>query len=187
MTKLKFDNSHITAIKKAMLEGGEVWYNACLKPVKLEIKSHYRGVKNRCCYCRRSLRGEFNLVIDIEHVLPQSLYPKYIFSMKNLGIACKRCNMRIKGNNIDFLNSTFKKNKPFYKENYKIIHPNLDNYSKNLKRIVLEEDDFTFVKYTVVNGSSKGQYTYDFFKLHEFEEDQINKAQGLEIVDKYIS
>jgi len=187
MTKLKFNNSHVAAIKKAVSEGGEIWYNTCLKPVKSHIKSYYRDLNNRCCYCRRSLRGEFNLVIDIEHVLPQSFYKKYIFSMRNLGIACKRCNMKIKGNNIEFLNIPFKNNRPFYKDNYKIIHPTLDVYSKNLKRIVLEEDDMTFIKYTIVNGSKKGEYTYNFFKLNEFEEDQMNKEQGMEIVEKYIT
>ncbi|VED47381.1 Uncharacterised protein [Raoultella terrigena] len=186
MTKLKFEKKHVTAIKKAVREGGDIWYNTCLKSVKSHIKAHCRGIKDRCCYCKRSLKGEFNMVIDIEHVLPQSLYKKYMFSMKNLGIACKRCNMRIKGNNVDFLNLPFKNNRPFYRENYKLIHPFLDNYSKNLKRIVLEEDDLTFIKYTVINDSQKGKYTYDFFKLYEFEEDQINKAQGMEIVERYI-
>ncbi|HAV1771920.1 TPA: HNH endonuclease [Enterobacter hormaechei subsp. xiangfangensis] len=186
MTKIKFEKKHVTAIKKAVREGGDIWYNTCLKSVKSHIKAHYRGVKDRCCYCKRSLKGEFNMVIDIEHVLPQSLYKKYIFSMKNLGIACKRCNMRIKGNNVDFLNLPFKNNKPFHKGNYKLIHPYLDDYSKNLKRIVLEEDDLTFIKYTIINDSQKGKYTYDFFKLYEFEEDQINKAQGMEIVERYI-
>jgi hypothetical protein len=186
MTKLKFEKKHVTAIKKAVREGGDIWYNTCLKSVKSHIKAHCRGIKDRCCYCKRSLKGEFNMVIDIEHVLPQSIYKKYMFSMKNLGIACKRCNMRIKGNNVDFLNLPFKNNRPFYRENYKLIHPFLDDYSKNLKRIVLEEDDLTFIKYTVINDSQKGKYTYDFFKLYEFEEDQINKAQGMEIVERYI-
>jgi len=94
--------------------------------------------------------------------------------------------MKIKNNNVEFLNIPFKNKKPFHRENYKLIHPTLDNYSKNLMRFVLEEDDLTFIKYTVINGSKKGKYTYDFFKLYEFEEDQINKAQGMEIVEKYI-
>lgn len=184
--KFKFDENHITAIKKAFIDGGKIWYNDCLKPVKSHIKAYHRGVKDRCCYCRRPLKGEFDMVIDIEHVLPQSLYKKYMFSMRNLGIACKRCNMKIKNDNIDFLNLPFRNNKPFNKINYKLIHPILDNYSKNLRRVVLEVDDLTFIKYIVINNSQKGTYTYNFFKLDEFEEDQINKAQGMEIVEKYI-
>lgn len=184
--KLEFNQKHVTAIKKAVREGGDIWYNDCLKPVKSHIKKHYRGVKDRCCYCKRPLRGEFDMVIDIEHVLPQSLYKKYMFSMKNLGIACKRCNMKIKKDNIVFLNMPFKNNKPFHRDNYKLIHPFLDDYFKNLKRVVLEEDDLTFIKYIVINNSPKGIYTYNFFRLDEFEEDQINKSQGMEIVERYI-
>jgi len=91
-------------IQEALARGGSVWDDATLEPVKRKIKQYYRdNGGEQCCYCRREMRDEFNMVIDIEHVLPKSLFRDFMFELFNLNISCKRCNMRIKKERTDFL------------------------------------------------------------------------------------
>src|SRR5690606_3710860 len=93
-------------IKQAYSEGGDVWNNHVLKDVKRKIKEYYRDINSeQCCYCRRDLQDEFNMVIDIEHVLPKGnpLFESLMFEIENLNISCKRCNMNIKRENVDFI------------------------------------------------------------------------------------
>ena len=98
------DNADIAIIEQAIAARGKIWENDILDPVKRKIKDHYRGILNEnCCYCRRDTTDEFNMVLDIEHVLPKAVYATFMFTPFNLSVSCKRCNMEIKGNQISFL------------------------------------------------------------------------------------
>lgn len=186
MAKLKFTKEDVVAIRTSIAEGGKVWKNIKLACVKKNIKNYYKDKCRRCCYCKRSFKGEYDLVIDIEHILPQSKYKKYMFSPKNLSIACKRCNMKIKKADIRFININHHKRRVFNKTTYKFIHPNLDVYTKHIQRVNVEVDDFSYTKYKVLNNSQKGHYTYEFFKLFDFETEDLDKAQGIPVIEKYI-
>jgi uncharacterized protein (TIGR02646 family) len=168
-------------ITSAIKEGGKVWDNKLIAPIKNKVKSLLREVQNEtCCYCKRNTTGEFKMVLDIEHILPKSHHPELMFNLVNLAIACKRCNMLIKKDDRSFIVNLGKiKISPFESSNYKLIHPNLDIYFDILRRVAIEINDTRLIKYTVVDGQDKGQYTYDYFKLVEFEQDSFNKAQGL--------
>lgn len=103
-----------------------------------------------------------------------------MFTDFNLNIACKRCNMNIKGVKTDFvtdLNAV--RANPQDRSLYKMIHPNFDDYFAHLKYKTITENQYKLVKYQVVVDSSKGQFTYDYFKLKELEIDTLNEAQGL--------
>ncbi|MCY1698875.1 hypothetical protein OVA10_12545 [Lelliottia sp. SL45] len=186
MAKFKYTEEEVLAIRRSVAEGGNIWYNKKLINVKKTIKSHYRDKCLKCCYCQRSFKGEFNLVIDIEHILPQSLYAKFMFSPKNLSIACKRCNMQIKKANIEFIVGGYHKKRIFNKSTYKFIHPNLDDYNKHITRINIEVENLSITKYIVKNNSLKGSYTYRFFRLFDFECQDFDLAQGIPIIERYI-
>ncbi|GAA0518313.1 hypothetical protein GCM10009414_29940 [Tatumella terrea] len=186
MGKLIFDRKDVEAIRLSILEDGDVWKNPKLIDLKNKIKKYYKDKCVRCCYCQRSFRGEFNLVIDIEHILPKSVFKQYMFTPKNLSIACKRCNMKIKKASMAFIELDFHRRLIFNKKYYKFIHPNLDVYKKHIMRINVEVGDLAFTKYNVVNNSEKGSYTYNFFKLYEFEIQNFDLAQGLPVIEKYI-
>jgi hypothetical protein len=61
---------------------------------------------------------------------------------------------------------------------YAFIHPNFDLYKDHLERRAQEANDTNIVKYTVQNGSEKGEYTYDYFNLKGLEVGSFDTAQG---------
>lgn len=145
---------------------------ASLAAIKVKIREyHLQRHEESCCYCRRSLEGEFNLVIDREHVLPKSTpaYRPLTYTMWNLGVACKRCNMQYKGMKTDFVVSPGVAAEYENEANYRIVHPNFDLYEEHLDRSAVAKGTKRIVKYSVVPGSAKGAYTYEYFNLRGLE------------------
>ena len=177
---LVFDNQDRINITAALAAGGNVWENKILSEVKRKIKDYYLAKPlPKCCYCSRLLVDEFNMVIDIEHVLPQSRYSDLRFVEQNLNIACKRCNMEIKKARLDFIVDVLAMGTNYFQSNhYKLIHPNLDNYNDHLKVISGRNGEIIFNKYHIIT-QTKGKYTYDYFELKEFEVNNLNEAQGI--------
>lgn len=171
------DNANIAT---AIAVGGNVWSNNLLDNVKTKIKDYY--IKNdlpKCCYCSRLFVDEFRMVIDIEHILPQSEYEDLRFQEQNLNVACKRCNMEIKKARLDFLNNQATIGTDYYQSHhYKFIHPNLDIYDNHLKIISGRNGNITFNKYLILT-QTKGKFTYEYFELKEFEINNLNQAQGI--------
>lgn len=96
--------------------------------------------------------------------------------------------MKVKGQDITFLNDPAVANEaPEDSVNYKFIHPNLDEYFDHLGYDSIIKNNKKLIKYTVVNSSPKGKYTYDYFKLRELEIDTLNAAQGIEIEQQKFS
>ncbi|WP_419175839.1 HNH endonuclease [Desulfosediminicola sp.] len=179
--KVTFSIAEITEMRAARKKGHKSWdNNSKLKSVKKKIKD-FCLTKNddRCCYCGRNLHGEFSLVIDIEHILPKSLFLKHMFTIKNLSASCKRCNMLLKKNKVDFLIKTSPIPKRLFRSKYyQFIHPNLDNYDSHLELLSVQSGRKRLIKYSVVNDSKKGSYTYDYFKLKVLELNSFDTAQG---------
>lgn len=142
---------------------------------------HLQRHAGRCCYCRRNLNGEFNYVIDREHVLPKSVpgYRPLSYTVWNLGAACKRCNMQYKGSKIDFVIDPHDQAALEDHANYRLIHPNFDLYSEHLERASVEINDTLVVKYTVVSDSLKGTFTHNYFNLEGLEVGSFDDAQGI--------
>lgn len=179
--RVKFTPKEVANIKSAVLQGHKGWdNNAKIKKVKDKIKDFSIAKTNeRCCYCGRNIRGEFRMVLDIEHILPKSLYLRYMFTMKNLSVSCKRCNMNIKKNRVDFLEDSISfTRKAFKSKYYKFIHPNLDNFDAHLFLAGVQLGRNIIIKYHVVEDSEKGQFTYDYFKLDALEKNSFDQGQG---------
>ncbi|PWG82597.1 HNH endonuclease family protein [Pararcticibacter amylolyticus] len=159
----------------------KIWDEEELAPVKQKIKAHYRGLLGeKCCYCCKNTHGEFKLVLDIEHILPKAHYLPFALSPFNLSVACKRCNMNVKGEKTSFLKDPAAAHiTPEDTDNYKIIHPNFDSYFDHLCYENTTRNDTKMIKYTVQNDSEKGKFTYQFFRLKELEVDTVNAAQGI--------
>lgn len=162
--------------------GGAV--EAVLVAVKAKIRDlHLARHGHRCCYCRFPLQGGGHFVIDREHILPKSVdaYRHLAYTVWNLGIACKRCNMQYKGAKVDFVIDGA--SAPAFQDNanYRLIHPNFDLYKEHLSFRMEVNDDATVVKYTKQSGSDKGPYTYDYFNLRVREVGTFDDAQGLDV------
>jgi len=181
---IKQDEIDIKAAKKDK-SSKKFWYSKHLQELKNRIKNFHLEKQNKqCCYCRKNFHGEFSLVIDIEHILPSSKFPKFILNVdKNLSVACKRCNMLIKKDNTEFLTTTKSiyqiKKSPYKSKNYKIIHPNLDKYDDHIDYYCHITSSGKIIKYIIKSNSIKGEMTVEYFRLKELEIDEINKLQGL--------
>ena len=175
------DAIDISNIEAAIQAGGKIWENDLLADFKQKIKAYYRGILGeQCCYCRKNSLGEFKFVLDIEHILPKSVFSHLMFTMYNLSVSCKRCNMSIKNQDVSFLSDvTAVTANPKDTSLYKFIHPNFDDYFSHLNFYTKIENQQKIIKYTIVADSAKGQFTYDYFKLEELETDSINMAQGV--------
>ena len=183
--KIKYDQEQTNAIKEAIKEGHKSWSEEkfkeakTLKIVKDKIKDfHIKTTNERCCYCGHNTHNVHRVILDIEHILPKSKFPQYMFTTKNLSIACKRCNLTMKGTDVNFLTRDFNDKHIFRSKYYKFIHPNLDNYDAHLLLDVRQLGKNIMIKYRVLNNSNKGSYTYNYFKLSALEKDSFDKAQG---------
>ena len=179
----RFTQLEIVAMRDASFIGHTAWdRNPRLKTLKSKIKN-FGKVKtgNQCCYCMSNIYGEFPMVLDIEHILPKSVFPKYMFTGKNLAISCKRCNMEIKKADVSFLAFPLvaTHRRVFRSRYYSFIHPNLDTYESHLHRNVVQSGRKVMVSYKIVNGSAKGAYTYSYFKLKNLELNSFDAAQGM--------
>jgi len=157
--------------------------SAVIASVKAKIRDyHLARHGSKCCYCRINLYGGGPFMTDREHVLPKSIadYKPLIYTIWNLGIACKRCNMEYKKNKVDFVVTADDPALLTNGDNYRLVHPNFDLYTEHLSRSAMEEDDAVLVKYTVIAESPKGAYTYQYFNLRGLEIDSFDKAQGIE-------
>lgn len=155
------------------------WDSEVVSAIKKKIKEFHLNFNGElCCYCYRDLTGEFSLVIDIEHILPKRHFGPLTFDIRNLSVACKRCNMKMKRDKLDFLNSPFDIADLETSEKYKIIHPNIDNRNSHLRRVVFQDNEFRIVKYAPIKNSEKGTFSYNYFHLVELEIDSFDSAQN---------
>ncbi len=94
-------------IPNILRENKELWTETFLMAhsagtVTNSIKYRYRDPEikqsvieetaGKCAYCESKIRHTYPG--DIEHILPQSLFPNLIFEWENLTLACNECNRR---------------------------------------------------------------------------------------------
>lgn len=176
-----YTDDEVLAIRTAY-KSTKPWDEKVVKDVKRRIKDFHLELNDDiCCYCQRDLRGEFQMVIDVEHILPSSLYVDLTFEIWNLSSSCKRCNMLIKKDDIDFIDPTV--SNFFSPAHYKFIHPNFDEIERHLLRCVSQIGKKRLVKY-IINNSTKGAYSYDYFKLMNLETTAFDEAQGANLTDQ---
>lgn len=174
---IEFDVNELDLIRRLSVPGG--WDNNEAEPLKRKIRDHFLSLGiSSCCYCGLSMSNWHRITIDTEHVLPKGKFPRYTFEIKNLNIACRRCNMTIKGEKISFYLGSASEQDPFRSELYSFLHPNYDVRRDHLRIFNFQVDDNLFLKYIVALGSTKGEETYQFFRLDELETNTFDRAQG---------
>ena len=154
---------------------------AVLVALKDRIRSfHLKRQSSKCCYCRMNLHGGGSFIVDREHIVPKDKYRDLTYVISNLSVACKRCNMQFKKDDVGFLISrdTILTNHGT-SDQYRFIHPNFDEYSQFIKKISYEEDDQAYVKYTK-SDHPKAEYTYSYFDLRALEVNSFDQGQGID-------
>ncbi|WES64625.1 HNH endonuclease domain-containing protein [Microbacter sp. GSS18] len=109
------------------------WAEDSVKDLKATIKSHYiHAQATTCCYCQRHLASENHRVWDIDHVVPRSTHPRFMFEPLNLVACCPDCNRAKKDQRV--LKNNRRKKYPTKSTDFLILHPHFDEYADHIFR-----------------------------------------------------
>jgi uncharacterized protein (TIGR02646 family) len=160
------------------------WDSDEFKPLKERLKEYLKEKSGHCCsYCRRDIKGEHNMVLDIEHVLEKDMFPRLTFNVKNLLISCRRCNFK-KG----YFRGAYTTETPdeefLVAYTYKFINPNLDNYYDYINYVNISINEKRIIKYLPcprpgTPHPEKAWYTYKNFGLRELERFELMKQMRI--------
>lgn len=148
-----------------------------LVSVKQKLKDFHNERTNfNCCYCRRSL-NDASIETDREHIVPKSKFKNLSYSLFNLSVACKRCNMAYKKEKVDHIvNHASIETDLRNPERYLIPHPNIDVYEEHLERFSIQFASKEVTSYKI--NSPKGQFLYEFVKLRHLCVKEFDVLQG---------
>ncbi|KIP67338.1 HNH endonuclease [Vibrio harveyi] len=137
------------------------WSDEDLTPIKDSIKNHYHKIqKSICPYCKQQLNSTHGRYWDIEHIIPRSHVPNFMFEPQNLCMSCVECNSEKSDKKVT--SSTAKTRYPTNTLQFSIIHPHLDNYEEHL--LVVEAGLFYYPL------KPKGRKTVEVCGLNRFYE-----------------
>ncbi|CAA6799728.1 MAG: Unknown protein [uncultured Sulfurovum sp.] len=114
-------------------QSGNYWdkTDAGIPEVKKHIKDHYKKVQEHTCvYCQQKIVVEHAMAWDIEHIIPKTPYPQFLFTEENLAVSCKDCNLIKFDKNV--LKNPKRKRFPKKSEDYIISHPHYDEYDEHI-------------------------------------------------------
>ena len=153
----------------------EDWQNNIYNSYKTNLKAHViLNQKDRCAYCRKIIEADGKYE-PLEHIVPKTFRPEWLFHPKNLLVTCDSCN-NLKGTeqvlNDQYINST---DYPSLSEAFKIFHPYYDNWGDHLTY----EDEL----FLIPINNSKGAATIKICKLYRYNV-IINRAKELKLGQK---
>lgn len=144
LAPVKYSKNELEIIKNKLSHEGfnyESWSDDDLQPIKERIKNHYHSIQNTICpYCKQKLNSTHGRVWDIEHIIPRSHAPNFMFEPKNLCMSCVDCNSEKSNKKITTSKAQHKY--PTDKEQFLIVHPHFDDYDENI--IILETGLFYY-------------------------------------------
>jgi hypothetical protein len=131
------------------------WESPAAESVRKEVKQHY--IKEQgycCCYCAVSIPSQHGRAWDVEHIIPRSTHPEYLFEPENLAAACIECNNEKRDKPV--LTSRRRRTFPRNPTAYRICHPHYDRLEDHL---VIMFERFFFPK------TDKGRQTIEICGL----------------------
>jgi uncharacterized protein (TIGR02646 family) len=133
------------------------WNLPCYTELKANIKEHYSLIQNdKCCYCKMRLRfaayGE-----PIEHVVPKSDRPQWMFVPKNLALSCYTCNTKKNADNTLSLSGRTNIDYPTDTNAFLIYHPHFDVWADHIEE---------YHEYFLKPISDKGRETFIVCELY---------------------
>ena len=103
------------------------WESSYLDGFKEQFRDYMLRKQNYvCAYCRLELHPN-EVTPEIEHIVPKSEKPDWMYEPFNLCISCKLCNT--KKNTKEVLRDNRVTELPHNSDAYLLIHPHLDRYS----------------------------------------------------------
>ena len=109
------------------------WDKKCLDGFKGRVRDYYFKVqKRRCAYCRCVIKTS-QAPAELDHIVPKSSEPDWMYEPFNLCVSCKSCNTKKGWKKV--LKGSFEGNLPQDSDSYLIVHPHIDRYSDNIRII----------------------------------------------------
>ncbi|MES2263473.1 MAG: HNH endonuclease [Pseudomonadota bacterium] len=132
--------------------------------LRYSIRNHYLKEQSfMCAYCRMEKKERHGLTWDVEHIIPKSTHPLYLFEPENLALACKECNQSKWDKEVLSKKLTGKSIYPRASNAFTIIHPHYDLYSDHIEIAVLAKKVFHRPK-----NKEKGRETFIICDLVRF-------------------
>lgn len=132
----------------------EDWEKSSLKAYKDRVRRYYRQQQNKkCVYCRMNVSTATSY-FHIEHIVPKSVHPEWMYEPFNLCVACPNCNSA--KNSQEVLENKEIADLPTESSDYLIIHPHIDRYFDNIEIV----DGLLYKGLT-----KKGEYTIKLCNL----------------------
>jgi len=133
------------------------WGSDELLELRKEIRSFYRTQQTgMCSFCKQNVSVVSAQNCHIEHLVPKSIHPEFIFIPTNLCVICADCNtIKRDQETLETIPETLSNPKkvklyPRSSAAFKIVHPHFDCY----------EDHILIVNgYYIDKGSKKGNFT----------------------------
>jgi len=118
----------------------QCWGDDDLLPYRQAVREHYRKEQKAiCAYCANPVSLSTVDNCHIEHIVPKSLHPQFLFEAVNLCVVCAECNTIKRAQETlcelpDTLAKTARKTYPKNGNNFLIVHPHFDNWGDHLKK-----------------------------------------------------
>ncbi|WP_044101598.1 HNH endonuclease [Acinetobacter pittii] len=166
--------------------------NNNVKTFRSLIRNHYLlNQKLTCFYCRQYIFSTNGLHWQVEHILPKSLFPQFLFEPKNLIVICPRCNgekgdqnPHVKGNQ-----GRSQKSYPSKSGRFTIVHPLYDAYQDHITRIPAQHCDYPD-HYFLQARTTKGKATVRMCYLDRFTQEFAGfpdlKGKQVECLDDFL-
>lgn len=120
-----YKEEHLSTVKH------EFWGDAACGGLKSRCKNYYiMKQKYKCCYCQQEIIVKHGRQWDLDHIVPKSVHPEFLFVSKNLAISCIDCNLE-KSDKETLVNPK-RKTYPNNGSAFLIFHPHFDNYEQNI-------------------------------------------------------
>ncbi|MDX8162857.1 HNH endonuclease [Acinetobacter pittii] len=145
----------------------EFWNIECKEILEFKklIRSHYLDeTNNTCFYCKHQIPSQHGRYWDIDHILPKSLYSKFLFHPENLIVSCVECNSAKGSKNPHKSRNTNVKKLPKGSDKYIFVHPFYDKYEDHIRIKKTADNNHHFL----LRKTDKGAKTIEFCNLGRF-------------------
>lgn len=129
-------------------QSADLWGAAAFVSLRKNLKEYYFAIQEqKCCYCDEKQPTVHQRAWDLEHIVPRSTHPQFLFVLENLAMVCIDCN--ISKSDLVPLKNKSRKTYPSASADFTIIHPHYDNYSDHIEKR----------EYVYLPRSDKGRFT----------------------------
>ncbi|WP_278395532.1 HNH endonuclease [Acinetobacter venetianus] len=134
------------------------------------IRTHYLSdQKLTCFYCKQYIFSTNGLHWQVEHILPKSLFPQFLFDPRNLIVICPDCNREKSDQNphVSGDRACSQLTYPRTSGRFKIIHPLYDTYEDHIERVPANHCNYPD-HYFLKAHTTKGKATVKMCDLNRF-------------------